>query len=257
MKKLLVALPLFVLLFASCGRNSGEIRVDNPQIIEKDSDLKDWFKIVNGTYQLERSTVGTSDGSKISIGFELAFKKTKESDGYSLEFGDLYLIPKDVNNNTLKDDIGDAIRIKGYNVDDLMYLKNGERKRLSFSYDDFEDKKYILDDILKNMNHFDIYCKTTKKEEERVDSEVLLTDNPTSDNWDKLLDSYEKYLDQYVKLYKKAQTGDMSALTEYTSMLEKAESLSKQLEKAKGDLSAKQMNRFIKLQTKLTEGITQ
>lgn len=47
----------------------------------------------------------------------------------------------------------------------------------------------------------------------------------------------------------------MSAMTEYASMLEKAESLSKKLEKAQDDLTASQAARFLKLQQKLTNAV--
>lgn len=69
------------------------------------------------------------------------------------------------------------------------------------------------------------------------------------------MDEYEEYIDDYIKFYKKAQTGDMSAMTEYASMLEKAESLSKKLEKAQDDLTASQAARFLKLQQKLTNAV--
>ena len=77
----------------------------------------------------------------------------------------------------------------------------------------------------------------------------------TSNDWDAVLDEYEEYIDDYIKFYKKAQTGDMSAMTEYASMLEKAESLSKKLEKAQDDLTASQAARFLKLQQKLTNAV--
>lgn len=72
-----------------------------------------------------------------------------------------------------------------------------------------------------------------------------------TENWDKILDSYEKYIDQYIKLLKKAQNGDMSAMSEYVEMMEKATDLAEKIENADNDLSTSQMSRFLKLQTKL------
>lgn len=72
-----------------------------------------------------------------------------------------------------------------------------------------------------------------------------------SEDWDAVLDSYEKYVDQYVKVMKKAQAGDVAAMTEYASMLEKAEDLSNKLEKAGSDLSASQAARYTKISQKL------
>lgn len=73
----------------------------------------------------------------------------------------------------------------------------------------------------------------------------------SGNDWDSVLDDYEKYFDQYVKLLKKAKNGDVSALTEYAKMLEKAQSIGNKLEHAKGDLTANQSARFLKIQQKL------
>ena len=78
---------------------------------------------------------------------------------------------------------------------------------------------------------------------------------PSSSQWDQVFDSYEKYIDQCAKLYKKAQAGDMSAMTEYASMLEKANDLSSKLDNAKSEMSADQMARFTKLQSKLISAV--
>lgn len=73
----------------------------------------------------------------------------------------------------------------------------------------------------------------------------------STENWDAVLDSYENYVDQYIKLMKKAQAGDVSAVAEYASMMEKAEDLSNKLEKAGDSLSASQMARYTKITQKL------
>ncbi len=75
-----------------------------------------------------------------------------------------------------------------------------------------------------------------------------------SDKWDKVLDEYEKYIDQYIALCKKAQNGDMS---DYTEMLEKAESYSEKLSQAEGSMSASQMSRYVKLTSKLSSAFTE
>jgi hypothetical protein len=86
------------------------------------------------------------------------------------------------------------------------------------------------------------------------DSADKPTDN--SSNWDKVLGDYDKFADQYIKLFKKAQAGDMSALSEYSSVLEKAEKLSSQLENAGSDLTSAQLAKFTKIQTKIANAAT-
>ena len=89
---------------------------------------------------------------------------------------------------------------------------------------------------------------------------VVPTQNATEifagDNIDKLLDEYEKYVDQYIKVYKKAQNGDLSALTEYVKLAEKAQKLSDKLEKAEDEMSVAQMKRYAKITEKMLKAIS-
>lgn len=77
-----------------------------------------------------------------------------------------------------------------------------------------------------------------------------------SSDWDKLLDEYEQFVEQYIKTYKKAMNGDMAAMTEYAKLAEKAQKLSSQLEKAKGEMTAAQLNRYLKITQKLASAVS-
>lgn len=81
--------------------------------------------------------------------------------------------------------------------------------------------------------------------------------NAGNPKWDKVLDDYENYVVEYAKFYKKAMSGDMSAMSKYPALMEKATNLSKSLEGAQNsnDLSQKQMNRFIQIQGKFMEAV--
>ncbi len=70
-------------------------------------------------------------------------------------------------------------------------------------------------------------------------------------DWDEVLDEYEKYIDQYIALAKKAEAGDMSALAEYPSFLEQAQTTNEKLTKAKGEMSAAQLARYTKITSKM------
>ena len=94
------------------------------------------------------------------------------------------------------------------------------------------------------------------EEATETDSEATTGEEASaSEDWDAVLDEYESFIDQYLKLYKKAQAGDASALSEYASMLEKAESLGKKLENAEDELTPAQAKRMVELQQKLTSGL--
>lgn len=75
----------------------------------------------------------------------------------------------------------------------------------------------------------------------------------STNDWDKVLDDYESLVDSYAKLAKKSKEGDMSAISEYPNILEKAQSMSSQLENAKDELSLKQAARYAKISAKMAK----
>ena len=86
-----------------------------------------------------------------------------------------------------------------------------------------------------------------------IDTELSSTDTESTEDFDAVLESYEEYVDQYISYMKKAANGDMEALSEYPALMEKAQELSKNLEKAKGDLSASQLAKYQKINMKMLE----
>lgn len=78
-----------------------------------------------------------------------------------------------------------------------------------------------------------------------------------SSDWDELLDSYEQYVDDYIALLKKAKNGDMSAISEYASVLQDANDLNSKIGRAKSDLSSSQLARYNKISMKLAKAAQQ
>jgi hypothetical protein len=72
-----------------------------------------------------------------------------------------------------------------------------------------------------------------------------------SEDWDALLRSYEQYVDKYIAYMKKAAKGDMSALSEYPALLEKAQDLDEKLKNAEGEMSASQWKKYGKISMKM------
>lgn len=72
-----------------------------------------------------------------------------------------------------------------------------------------------------------------------------------SEDWDGLLQNYEQYVDKYIALAKKAVKGDMSALSEYPALLEKAQELDEKLKNAEGEMSVSQWKRYGKISMKM------
>lgn len=81
------------------------------------------------------------------------------------------------------------------------------------------------------------------------------TSSAGSTDWDKVLDEYEQYVTKLASYSKKAMSGDMTALTQYASLLESAESLQSKLENAEGEMSVAQMQRLNKINAKLAQSM--
>ena len=96
-----------------------------------------------------------------------------------------------------------------------------------------------------------VEAESESVEAESESVEVKEETATSKEDWDAVLESYDSYIDQYIKLMKKAANGDVSAITEYSAMMGKATDLSNKMSKAGNDLSASQMAKFMKLQTKL------
>lgn len=72
---------------------------------------------------------------------------------------------------------------------------------------------------------------------------------------DAMLESYDEYVTEYVSYMKKASSGDMSALSEYPQMLEKAQELSSKIEDCKSEMTTEQWSRFNEITAKMLDVI--
>ena len=124
-----------------------------------------------------------------------------------------------------------------------------------------EDTQSVSEEDLVNeqvdvlMSEVDDEDDDEDMDEDDDEDEEITPSKPLSsgsNKWDKVLDDYESYVDQYVKLVKKARNGDVSAIAEYASMLEKAEKLEEELDNAKNDLTTAQSQRLLKISQKMT-----
>ena len=99
----------------------------------------------------------------------------------------------------------------------------------------------------------------TESNEENVASENVdeIAEEPSSsssssEDWDALLDSYDEYVTKYISYMKKAANGDMSALSEYPALLEKAQEFSEKMENAQGEMTSAQWSRYTKITKKMS-----
>lgn len=96
---------------------------------------------------------------------------------------------------------------------------------------------------------------STSDSDTDTDSDSESMSNSDNKDWDKVLDDYEDYVDKTIKILKKLKNDDLSAMTEYPDMMEKAKDLEQSLKKAQKSksLSSKQVSRMMKIQTKMLE----
>jgi hypothetical protein len=246
-KLMSIILLMGMTILTNCGGSGGKLQIKDVSVIENESDLPEFFKVIDGTYELTVESSTTVYGVKQYVSTDIEFKKLKETDGYNLDFYDFYAIFKDKNGTPIKDDIGDDVKANFVNINNLMQSRSGDRIKLPLSYM-LPDNADVKKNILSNAVTFDVYCKVTK---EKTEFEIS-----SDENWDAVLKSYEDYIDKCIKLVKKAGSGDVSAITEYADILEKAEDLQNKLENASKDLSAAQASKLLKLQTKLANAVS-
>ena len=101
-----------------------------------------------------------------------------------------------------------------------------------------------------------LFCCSIAPQANAIEVSAVSTEIMAESNeWDDLLDDYESYVDQYVKVYKKAMAGDMTAMSEYVKLAEKAQQLSKKIEASKGKMTNAQLQRYLKITKKMTDAL--
>lgn len=144
-------------------------------------------------------------------------------------------------------------------IEEILTLKSGQDGWVTF--DLYKGEKFdegVIDDWssfeVNSEIKFDRDVQKTSTTFDEVNSDN--GDNSKAsmndDDFDQMMDDYEDYIDEYIKFYKKAMNGDLTALSNYPKMLEKAEAMDKSMSAAQGDMTAKQVARFLKIQLKLT-----
>jgi len=266
---ILSMIAFVAIILSSCGGGSKEFTVKNNSI-DFSGDLHGYLEVVDGNYTVSKP------GSELILTIKLkAIKKlenTKEFDEIRLELTDESGMPisgmstftisksgwcttESENtkvDNALKSGSGefavqfvyDTYSTGGGSLSRTDALKIASKKAKGFS---ITNSKFKEETISSSENSSSSYSSSSDDE----DDEAVTTKKTGSTNWDKVLADYEAYTDKYIKLLKKANAGDASAMTEYLEMLEKAQEFQESLENADDDLTPAQLQKFNKIQMKL------
>lgn len=272
-KVVYLSVALLSLAFYSCGKSSSSSSDSSkvtPETTKVEGDLRECFEVVDKEYTPKESSDGIYDRSLI-----IELKRTSEElpvdlrgltyDGGWIDKlqGKEYNILFDV---SLLDEDGNIVATTSsgdryipdvelqFNVTRIPNLSEAETFSIEILYSSelFENAKLSK---FKVGSAIIVDAVSDYSEESDFDEEMESDAVGSSSDWDSVLDEYEDYVNQYIKLYKKAMEGDMSAMSEYAGMLEKAQSLFSKLENAQGEMTAAQISRMNSIQMKMVNAM--
>ncbi len=93
--------------------------------------------------------------------------------------------------------------------------------------------------------------------EEHSSNEEISFSNDGSEDIDAMLDSYEDYMNEYISYMKKMNNDDISALADLPALNAKGQDWANKMEKAKGNMTARQMARMNEIINKLNIAISE
>ncbi|MDE6193961.1 MAG: hypothetical protein K2M83_08265 [Muribaculaceae bacterium] len=247
-----MALSLLMLLgLGACGEKKTEQTV-TPMTTSILGPAGDVFEVVdkprtlsvkdNYSFNLSVSVKRTAEGSVKDL--EWGLELLDENDEVIVSDEDLFSIDgRDTLEGIKVGDVGNLKMPLHHNVDESDVKKITKFRVTSKAKKDWGSSSSATDEVA----------------EEVVAEEVVADDGASassgSEDWDKVLDEYEEFIDKAVAYAKKVNEGDISAMVEYASMLESAESLQKKLENAGSNLSAAQAARLNKISIKLAQSM--
>lgn len=242
---------------ASCGGPKDatkELEISNAEVL---GDSADVVSIVDGTYTLV-GVVPTDITQTLSIKIKLHLERPIQDKDLHISGWNLEILNKNgtslLDNLTLKD--GEDSKLLKFVTEG----KEGEEKEFTFQYDIANGDLYkkIMNDAanidLKDVSFYKEQTYDSSESSEVADDEVadsdtdVESDDISNSNVDELLKTYSEYVDKYIKFMKKAANGDLSAMTEYASLLKKAQEFDEKLKEVKGDMTTAQMNKFLEIQ---------
>lgn len=253
MKKINLNLILFVIIsvFAiSCGgKKEDEVKVGDYDLKVENAiqgPLKDFYSTAKATLKITKDGYMTS--AYILVELEKNEKEIPKSYAWSMPEANIL-------------DASGIPLVTGadiYSYDDfakLTQIGKGEKMWIKFStYDDGVKKnpeKAISVQITSSLSESTSENKNTDaKSSTSVEVESSVS---SSNNWDEIINNYEKFVNDYIKLYKKAQAGDITAMTEAASVMSEATELQSQLQGDLSNLTPAQAAKFAKLNTKLAQ----
>lgn len=259
---LLTTAIIAIVLTTSCGggKKQSAVAKVKPEKVEISGDLSDYLQVVDNEYEV------TDDwGGNLSI----KVKALKQVSADELKGNDFELSASLLGDNGMPVSGTGEFKMEYSSRDKLLsLLKKGtgeEVIQLKAGLGDYKaeehadkSKKFAVTSTMKEKEKETETASSSSASSDNSSSSDEKVSSGSSEDFDKMLDDYDEYVTEYIKFYKKAMKGDQDALSEYPAMMEKATNLSESMQKAQNnnELTAKQINRMVKIQTKMLQAAT-
>lgn len=231
----------------SCGggKSDGKVSVDDTHI---SGALGEYFELVDNPYKYEK---GIIDHVSVDLKCIKPLEETKKA-----YIGVTVL---DNEGTTIAAGQADAWSFNDYEIlrsaqpGDIVSVKIENHNGVAI--DDKPAKIRLLSSV--ESESFSSYGSSSSfdSSDDTEDGETVVVNEVSGENWDDVLDSFEEYVSSYSRLLKKAQQGDMSAMSEYAQYYEEANELSQKLENAKGSMTSSQLTRYTKIVQKMANAM--
>lgn len=255
-----LAFVMLSVFLASCGKpkdGTKELNVSNAEVLGDSADI---VSIVDGTYKLV-GTVPTDMTEKLTLKLKLRLEKPVQDNGFKILGWHVNLT--DDNGADLLDNLM-ALQLKDEEESKLKKFlttgHKGDEEEFTFTASFGNDDLYktVMDKTTGlRLTDVSLYVEPTYTASDTdVDESSSDTDEDVAEgdnDYDALLDSYEEFVDEYIALLKKANNGDMDAVSQYASCMQKAQELGEKLNKAQGTMSAAQWARYGKILNKFSK----
>lgn len=268
---IIAILVLAMALMASCGGkkdgNKLELDVTNAKV---EGDSAEVISIVDGKYTIvgtEKGQMGQELYIKVKLRLERPVNAAYNQVFFTSPFHGIMILDKNnlpMLENPLPVQDPDAL---------LKFItegKAGDEKEISFAFTMLNEEQFkkILSEAVTikfsgmSYNINDI-IPPAEDSQQTVSEDAAVSDegetaegvdeggSESSEDVDELLADYEQYYDSYIKMIRKANKGDVTALADYADMLQKLQEIGNKIENVKGDLDAKQLAAFNRIHNKL------
>ena len=260
---------LVSIFFVSCGGSKTEEVTVKPKTTSLKGDLKEYYDIVDKDYKIKVDENSYMNEGMITVEVkrnqkDFDFKTdninpfgTNGSEDYHVGFG------IEIFNESAPSVIKNATEggmngvYSGDDIKGLIQLEKGETGYIRWTVSNKKLKGLktfrITSALKKEVHNDNSYTVSSNTSSSNTNSDKIASSTSNSNGkMDKALDSYEDYVDEYIKFLKKSSNGDISAMSEYPELMEKATKMQQKIQGMNNDFTTKQLARMMKIQTKMT-----